>query len=369
MLQRLYIHNYRCLENFELRLEKTPSALLIGKNGTGKSTVGRALEVFQGIGRGTYGVGLLVKKKDFARQRYDVPIRFEMDALLGGKPFQYSLAFQLPRDSEDLRVFAEKLVVSGETVYSREEALIKLRDAGQNKEVEFMVDWRLAALPVIQERSAQDPIHVFKTWLARMIVLDPIPSLMTGESDSESLGPRRDGSNFGEWLSGLLLRYPASYTLIDEYLRKVMPDIKDFRNELRGERYKSLLVRFEENLADLTVSFRDLSDGEKCFFLCAAVLAANRSYGPIFCFWDEPDNHLSLSETGHFVTALRRTFETGGQFVATSHDAEAIRKFSDENTFALFRRSHLEPTLIRRLDQTAFEGDLVDALIRDDLEP
>ena len=48
---------------------------------------------------------------------------------------------------------------------------------------------------------------------------------------------------------------------------------------------KSLLVRFEKNLADLTVSFRDLSDGEKCFFICAAVLAANRSYGPIFCFW------------------------------------------------------------------------------------
>ena len=129
MLQRLYIHNYRCLENFELRLEKTPSALLIGKNGTGKSTVGRALEVFQGIGRGTYGVGLLVKKRDFARQRCDVPIRFEMDALLGGKPFQYSLAFQLPRDSENLRVFAEKLVVGGETVYSREEALFKLRGA------------------------------------------------------------------------------------------------------------------------------------------------------------------------------------------------------------------------------------------------
>ena len=130
-----------------------------------------------------------------------------------------------------------------------------------------------------------------------------------------------------------------------------------------------MLVRFEKNLADLTVSFLDLSDGEKCFFLCAAVLAANRSYGPIFCFWDEPENHLSLSETGHFVTALRRTSETGGQFVETSHDAEAIRKFSDENTFALFRRSLLEPTLIRRLDQAVFEGDLVDTLIRDDLEP
>jgi predicted ATPase len=39
MLQRLYVHNYRCLENFELNLKDMPSALLIGKNGVGKSAI------------------------------------------------------------------------------------------------------------------------------------------------------------------------------------------------------------------------------------------------------------------------------------------------------------------------------------------
>jgi ABC-2 type transport system ATP-binding protein len=38
MLQRLYVHNFRCLENFQLDLKDIPSALLIGKNGAGKST-------------------------------------------------------------------------------------------------------------------------------------------------------------------------------------------------------------------------------------------------------------------------------------------------------------------------------------------
>ena len=51
MLQRLYIHNFRCLENFELNLKDMPSALLIGKNGSGKSTIASALEIFQSIGR------------------------------------------------------------------------------------------------------------------------------------------------------------------------------------------------------------------------------------------------------------------------------------------------------------------------------
>lgn len=38
MIERLYIHNFRSLENFELPIQGLSSALLIGKNGTGKST-------------------------------------------------------------------------------------------------------------------------------------------------------------------------------------------------------------------------------------------------------------------------------------------------------------------------------------------
>ncbi|TLU55982.1 MAG: ATP-binding protein, partial [Chlorobium sp.] len=52
MLQRLYVHNYRCLENFELIVKGIPSALLIGKNGSGKSTIARVLELFQSIAQG-----------------------------------------------------------------------------------------------------------------------------------------------------------------------------------------------------------------------------------------------------------------------------------------------------------------------------
>ncbi len=56
MIQRLYVHNYRCLENFELNLKGQQSALLIGKNGVGKSTIASVLEVFQSVSRGVNGV-------------------------------------------------------------------------------------------------------------------------------------------------------------------------------------------------------------------------------------------------------------------------------------------------------------------------
>jgi hypothetical protein len=103
--------------------------------------------------------------------------------------------------------------------------------------------------------------------------------------------------------------------------------------------------------------------------ICALVLAANEAYGPLLCFWDEPDNYLALSEVGHFVLALRRAFQSGGQFIATSHNPEAISRFSEENTLVLYRKSHLEPTIARPLGELQVKGDLVGALVRGDVEP
>ncbi|MFP5270522.1 AAA family ATPase [Coleofasciculus sp.] len=377
MLQRLYVHNFRCLENFEITIKGMPSALLIGKNGSGKSTIADALEGLQKISQGVNRMRdleelNLISPKDFARGRSDVPIRFEIEVFLDNKLYKYVLALELPEKFRELRVSEEQLLVSGEPIYSRKEAQVILYSSLQNREAQFRLDWHLVALPVIQEQSETDPLHIFKTWLAHMIILAPIPSLMTGDSKGDTLEPRRDGSNFGEWVSGLLSRYPAAYTRVDRYLRDVMPDIQDFLNELIGKDSKSMIVRFEANSANLNVDFKDLSDGEKCFFICAVVLAANEFYGPLFCFWDEPENYLSLSEVGHFVISLRRSFKQKGQILLTSHNEEAIRKFSDENTFVLDRKSHLEPTLIRLLRDMRVTGDvtgdLINTLICGDIE-
>ena len=86
MLQRFYVHNFRCLENFELTTKEMPSVLFIGNNGTGKSTIAAALEILQSIGRGTNRVGKLVQPKDFAQGRDDVPIRFEIEASIKKRP-------------------------------------------------------------------------------------------------------------------------------------------------------------------------------------------------------------------------------------------------------------------------------------------
>jgi predicted ATPase len=378
VIRRLYVHNFRCFENFELPVSRQSSVLLIGNNGSGKTTVGLALEILQRIARGTNRVGSLVKPKDFFLGRTDTPMRFEIEVDLKDKIYQYSIAFELPEGFKELRVFEEKLAVEGHPIYTRNDAQVLLARAGQQqeKEAKFRIDWHLVALPIVQEQSQKDPLFVFKQWLARMLILRPIPSLIAGESSEETLEPNPQVTNFGAWFSGLLSYTPAAYTKIDEYLRQIMPDLKDIRNPVIGKDSRSLVVQFSKATAlspvlleSAGIPLEDLSDGEKCFMICALVLAASDAYEQLFCFWDEPDSHLAPSEVGHFVLALRKAFQSSGQFVMTSHNSEAIRRFSDENTLVLHRRSHVEPALVRPLSEIPINGDLVGALIRGDVVP
>ncbi len=373
MIRRLYVHNFRCLENFDLSFSGKSSVLLIGKNGAGKTTVGLALEILQRIARGTNRVADLVKPKDLNRGRTDVPLRFEIEVELTGKVYEYAVAFEFPAGFKELRVLEEKLTVAGKPVYTRELAQVHLAKMGWETEAAFRIDWHLVALPTVQEQSPSDPLFIFKKWLAQMLIFRPIPSLILGASDSkdETLQPNPTVTNFGGWFSGLLAYAPAAYTRIDEYLKQVMPDLKDIKNPVIGVDSRNLVVQFSNDQGSLNLPFEDLSDGEKCFMICALVLAANDAHGAVVCFWDEPDNYLAPSEVGHFVLGLRKAFESGGQFIATSHNPEAIRRFSDENTLVLYRNSHIEPTIVRQLSEIRTSGnlggDLVDALIRGDV--
>ena len=224
------------------------------------------------------------------------------------------------------------------------------------------------ALPIIQQLPKDDPVNKFKTGLGQALILRPVPSLIAGNSQEETLLPNVDVTNIGAWFAGMLAHAPAAYSTIESYLKQTMVDLDDIKNPLVAADSRSLSVQFSNKQGNLPLPFADLSDGEKCFVVSALVLAANKAYGPLLCFWDEPDNYLAPSEVGHFIMALRGAFQSGGQFIATSHNSEAIQRFSDENTLVLFRKSHLEPTVVRSLEMVPHTGDLVSSIVRDDLE-
>jgi energy-coupling factor transporter ATP-binding protein EcfA2 len=227
MLKRLYVHNFRCLENFELKSGNESVLLLLGKNGSGKSTIAVLLKILQTTVLGQNRVSDIFSLSDFAYNRIDTPVRIEIEVLINGETFTYILVLELPENFKEPRVAQESLTVNETVVFSREKAQISLFDLNSNHNVNFSIDWHLFGLPVIQERSDKDPIAVFKKWLARMVVISPIPALVKDQTNGKTLQPKFDCSNFAEWLAGLLAKFPASYTAIDKFLRQIMPDLKD----------------------------------------------------------------------------------------------------------------------------------------------
>ena len=360
MLTRLYANNFRCLKNFELNTKDLSCLLIIGSNGSGKTTASDVLEKFQRIGRGVSRVGELVSPREFSYGITGDPMRFELTARIESHLYTYQLALELPDDFRELRILEEELHYDGDILYSRKQAQVNL--SLMNSDAKFLVDWHLVALPVIQVSSENDPVRKFRDWLARMIILSPCPYEMSGASDGRTLEPHKRGSNFGNWFTGLLARYPAAYREIDEQLRSIMPDISDIYIEATGTNSTNINVRFSKENSYFPIEFNKLSDGEKCFFLLATTIAAAKYYGPLLCFWDEPDNFLSLAEVGHFIVSLRRQFSRSGQFIATSHNEETIRKFSAENTLVFSRRSHLEPTRVEWINDLSLAGNIIDSI-------
>ncbi len=363
MIRRIYIHNYRCFQNFDLKLEDQSSVLILGKNGTGKSALSSALRILQSIAKGDNRVKQFLNVGDFAFNRTDEPVRIELSVELDHKVYDYAVAFELPEGFKEPRVRDEKLTCDGETVYSREEAQVELL-AGSTR---FLVDWHVVALPIVQISGQDNPIETLRSWFSRLVLIAPVPSSIIGESREETLYPNEHVSNFAEWFSGVLREYPASYSVIEAFLKQTMPDFMDFQNKKVGESAKKIVVRFEVEKKILSIELDRLSDGEKAFFVCAVLLGANKHYGPTFCLWDEPDSFVSLSEVGHMVMALRKSFAKSGQLFVTSHNPETIRKFSDESTLVFDRKSHLEPTRARWLSDLNTKGDLIDSLIRGDV--
>ena len=81
----------------------------------------------------------------------------------------------------------EKLTVGGKPVYTREKAQVRLARSGQAEEAEFPIDPQFVALPILAQRSTDDPLFVFLRWLALTLILRPIPSLILGDSEEETL--------------------------------------------------------------------------------------------------------------------------------------------------------------------------------------
>jgi len=390
MLKRLYIHNYKCLVNFEFKVDEDEydrhRALFIGKNGAGKSSISEVLEILHRIGLGNYNllpvrveelrreIPPLVSAECFAFGETSQPMKFELDVELAGHLCKYALSLEFPPSFTALRIASEELSVDGHLCFTRQQGDITFT---AKQETPFTYDWHGVYLPSYKERDPvyKNSVSAFTIWLKQMLILAPQPRNMEDQLTSNSSFLLQDASNITNWWAGLNVSSPDVYAEVrKQYLLNVFPDFK--RLQIRADDFgtQRLHVLFEQDKGkEIMVPFNRLSDGEKCIFLAAFVMMASEINAPVFCFWDEPDNYLAVSEVEFLMTTLKNHFMKKGQIFVTTHNPETLNRFSEDNTYIVCRENHLSHT--RNLKTVAqwrkerdFKGDLIEAWILGDIK-
>lgn len=352
MLKRLYVHNFKCLQNFEIQLNGLNSAFLLGKNGSGKSTIFEVLELFQKIGKGETSLKDMITESSFHFGNKKLPIEFELDAVISNKKFSYKISMEFPDTFHAPRIKSESLSVDGKSILERDGGQASISDVKH-----FLLDWHHVGLPLILVQSDKDPLSIFRNWLENIVILSPCPRYFNKLSRTESSTISKGAENIIDWARWLLSANPSLYTVMSDFLKFRMYDLDMFKFENAGSDDRRLLFFFKEDSDTKALDFYQLSDGEKIFFLAATVIAAQINNPNLLCLWDEPDNFISLVELDHFIISCRKAFESKNaqtQLIMTSHNAQVINNFSNHNIFVVKRSSHLSPTRIEAAENISY---------------
>lgn len=360
MFKKIYIHNYKCFQNFEWNLEYEKSLLLLGKNGTGKSTLLNTLKILCEIARHENRLSAFFDKKDFFNSKVPIELGFVLD--ISDLEYKYKLSIIYPENFHEPKIEAEILSVDNQIIYERDDEGTVLLDG-----TEFIIDWHSVALPTLFPRKKnrsnhKEKIDTFKQYLSNMLFLSPIPSQISSDTYSDGRFLDKDANNFCSWLNEILNTEPSFYSDLTAILSKIIPDFHKFKFEDYGM-FKQLNIIFIKEKAKLELPFENLSDGEKLFFIFATIIMlAKNEDRPFFCFWDEPENYISLSLLQSLIQFFRAKIEFGSnhQLFFTSHNPEIMNVFSNENIYYLYRESHLSPTRIKNMQEE--QNNIVDLL-------
>lgn len=350
-IKSLYIHNYRCLQNFVIDFEKSDVLLLLGRNGVGKTTALEALSIIRSIADGKEHVAMLFHRRDFAFGQFDIPIRFEITMEIDGKVYKYILAVVFDQDADEVSISKEELS-SEETKFFDRLADHVVFLSGSNDLTDCPIGNDRFLLSLFSGRSrCGAACEAVRTFASSWMLVSPWPASITTDFSENAHSLALDASNFLSWFRQIIVQNIGFTDQLMKYLQNgFFKDIVSLSwTDVGKNQGNEMLFSISDDSRKVwDVRFSEMSDGEKVFVIGAALMTCNAIQGGTLCFWDEPDNFLAISEVQDFVTRLRKSFgHDRGQLIITSHNIETIRTIGMDATAIVQRSSHLEPARIQ----------------------
>lgn len=351
MLKRIYADNFKCLVNFEWELGPAPINLMLGPNGSGKTTVFDCIEALRTFATGNgkvddlFPVSTLTKWQDVRTQSFEVEWDRE------GSVYRYEVAIEHNKNRTQRQVAHERLSLEGKPLLRFEKGEVHLWGGEISKTTQvYPFAWEQSAMASLPTIALYSKHTWLKAALDRTTVLQIVPPMMNETSVQETTRPLRYFENFVSWYRWISNDHGMANRLEQE-LKEILPGFRNFKLESHGPEAKLLKAVFDHKGGNpVELSFSSLSDGQRMLIALYALLhglsaqpeewdGANGQPGTLLCL-DEPDNFVASGEIQPWLTAAEEHLSnTKTRMLMISHHPESINYGlmpSSEDIYSVF---------------------------------
>lgn len=325
MVTRLYIDNFRCLVNFDLKLDETN--ILLGSNGSGKTSVLDALRRIQDLVARGRRIEEAFPTDDLSLTQDRDLQRIELDLEIDGCSYHYALHVRHDRRRRRMRIAEESLNHDEKPIFSMEDGTAQLYHDDYNPGPAYPFDWSRSGVGALNERHDNRKLTRFRHAVANFVIASPCPPLFEAEtrSEDEFLDPLMQ--NFVGWYRHAAQENMGALPDLFKVLGETLPGFDSISLTESGENARALKVAFRRAANEDRVDrfgFSQLSDGQRALvaLYCLVFLSVNRR---TYLFLDEPDNYLALREVQPWLAAVaEHCGDTLEQAVVVSHHPVTI---------------------------------------------
>jgi hypothetical protein len=350
MLTRILADNFRSLVNFEFRPEKL--CLLLGDNGSGKSTVFEVLALASDL------VGLGRPAADLFRgtqTRWDSREiqRFELDVTGNGGTYRYALEIKHQLDgTRPPAIRSEEVTFEGERLFRFADGEVHLaRDSGKAG-ADFPFQPNQSFLANLDPRGSR--LGWFKGFMEKVRIIQPNPFSMNPTSKGDLRFMGRYCQYLAAFFDYLNSERPDVRAELESRLQEVLPGFQHIRLPRTGDEKVLQAVFADRTGKQHVLGLLELSEGQRVLIALYAALYGLLDETALLCF-DEPDNFVSLPETQPWLQTLRDTLDQrGGQAMVVSHHPEVIDYLALDSAWRFERPAG--PVVARPLDMGASPG-------------
>lgn len=338
MLTRIHIDNFRSFVNFDYRLEK--KQLLLGVNGSGKSSLLDAIRYVQGFVKG--GDNPFTQSTRTRWQNRPLQV-VEIEALLDGKQYEYRVEIRFAADTRQLSVNLESLKVSGTPVFELANGEIHFFPTDSNQSTSVPLETTESALHLSQLSNSH--VRRFVEWLESVhcFDVDAYQGKMDESSDKEERQPDYELENLAGWYRYLVQAYPLENAKFLDALKQALDGFQTLRFSSDEDGIRELRADFTasaQKQKKVTYSLSELSDGQRKLIGLYMILHFEIARGHTV-FIDEPDNFLALREIQPWLRAAEEAVEDhNAQLILVSHHPEILNQWASEYGLRFFREEN-----------------------------